>query len=106
MKKSILSLLCLFSIVNGMEKEIARQEPREWDPIAYAQGNALQQRAALQFLKESDVDPINKKVLDIGCGTGNITDIISQSAKRVRGIDASKQMIEYAQQHSSNGNIS
>ena len=101
MKKYILSTLCVFSSMSGMlpeeTQQIIQREAREWDAQAYAQGNIIQEEAALQFLKESGIDFTNKKVLDVGCGTGNITAEIAKTAKHVHGIDASKNMIEYAQ---------
>jgi len=99
MKHSIL-LLCAFSIMHGMEEHsiTTTREPREWDAKAYAQGNGIQEMAALQFLQESMLSFENKKVLDVGCGTGNISAKIATSAQHVHGIDASNNMFEYAQQ--------
>ena len=100
MKKYILSTLCVFSSMSGMRtQQIVKREPREWDAHAYAQGNKIQEEAALRFLQKSGIDFTGKKVLDIGCGTGNITAKIAAQAKKVDGIDASKNMIEYAQEH-------
>ncbi len=36
----------------------------------------------------------NKVVMDVGCGTGVITDIIAEHAKKVYAIDISKDRIE------------
>jgi ubiquinone/menaquinone biosynthesis C-methylase UbiE len=79
------------------QQQITKREPREWDAQAYAKGNRTQQQAALHFLSELNIDFMNKKVLDIGCGTGNITEKIAKIAQKAHGIDASKNMIEYAQ---------
>jgi trans-aconitate 2-methyltransferase len=38
-----------------------------------------------------------EKILDLGCGTGDLTDIIAQSGACVRGIDSSCSMISAAQ---------
>ena len=38
-----------------------------------------------------------EKILDLGCGTGDLTDIIAQSGACVRGIDSSCSMISTAQ---------
>jgi|SRR5581483_2284656 len=100
MNKYILSMLCIFSSISGMRtQQIAKREPREWDAHAYAEGNKIQEEAALRYLQKSGIDFTGKKVLDIGCGTGNITAKIAAQAKTVDGIDASKNMIEYAQEH-------
>jgi 2-polyprenyl-3-methyl-5-hydroxy-6-metoxy-1,4-benzoquinol methylase len=79
-----------------MEQQITQREPREWDAQSYAQGNWIQEKVVLQFLQETGIDFKNKKILDIGCGTGNISRKIAKTAKHVHGIDASKNMIEYA----------
>jgi len=97
MKKYIFSILCIFSLAQGMEEQITR-EPREWDAKAYAEGNWMQERAFLSFLEESKIDFKYKKILDIGCGTGNISAKVAALAQGVHGIDASNNMIEYAQE--------
>jgi ubiquinone/menaquinone biosynthesis C-methylase UbiE len=103
MKKYILLTLCTVAYNNGMEMTTTTaREPREWDAHAYAQGNILQETAALEFLKESTINLKNKTVLDVGCGTGNITAKIASVAQHVHGIDASKNMIEYAQKQNQN----
>jgi ubiquinone/menaquinone biosynthesis C-methylase UbiE len=99
MKKQVLSLICIMSSVNAAEQPIIKREPREWNAAEYAQGNISQERAALHFLRESSIIVTDKKVLDVGCGTGNITTKLAEVAKRVHGIDASNNMIDYAKQH-------
>lgn len=98
MKKYTIFCLSLFASTHGMEMATATtREPREWDAQAYAQGNKIQEQAALTFLQESALDLYNKKILDVGCGTGNITAKVAKTAQHVHGIDASKNMIQYAQ---------
>jgi len=47
----------------------------------------------------------NKKVLDLGCGTGWITKIISKDAKSVLGIDISERMIDFAKINNKSSNL-
>jgi len=79
-----------------VEKAIITREAREWDAQAYAQGNKIQEIAAFKYLQKSAVDFSQTNVLDIGCGTGNISAEIAKTACKVHGIDASNNMIEYA----------
>lgn len=85
-----------------MEQEQITRESLEWNAQAYAQGNTFQEIASLHFLQDSGIVLENKKILDIGCGTGNITAKIAETAKKIHGIDASKNMIEYAQEYYGN----
>ena len=98
MKSYIIPLICMSIFLNGMEQQQIIRESQEWNAQEYAQGNKTQELAGLIFLQESDINLKNKRVLDIGCGIGNITAKIAETAKRTQGIDASKNMIEYAQQ--------
>lgn len=41
----------------------------------------------------------NKRILEIGCGTGRITGFIAENFQEVRGIDISEEMIEQAKNH-------
>jgi ubiquinone/menaquinone biosynthesis C-methylase UbiE len=98
MKKYTMIGLSLCVCAHSMETTTYTiREPREWNAEEYARGNFFQEEAALQFLKESGINLTNKKVLDVGCGTGNITSKIATTAQYVHGIDASKNMIDYAQ---------
>ena len=58
-----------------------------------------------EILREaSDIN--NLEVLDVGCGTGFLTEIISHQVKKVVGIDSSQQSIDVAKKHvSDNENI-
>jgi len=104
-KKYILPTLCIVSLAQGMEVAKPTRGPQEWDAQAYAQGNRIQEEAALLFLHESGINFTNKTILDVGCGTGNITAMLAQTAYCVHGIDASKNMIEYAQTHENRDNL-
>src|SRR5579863_4924306 len=94
MKKYILTTLCIVFLIQGIKTADASHE---WDAQTYAQGNKIQEMEALHFLQDSGLDFIHKRVLDIGCGTGNISAKIAEKAAWVHGIDASKNMIDYAQ---------
>jgi len=84
-----------------MEHQPKRQA-REWNAQDYANGNNTQQKASLLFLDESKIDLTNKVVYDGGCGTGNISEIMAQTAKSVHGFDPSFNMIEWARLHYAN----
>lgn len=73
-------------------------QPREWDAHAYANGNSIQEYSALHFLQESKINLAEHTVLDMGCGTGNISWKMAQQAQSVHGFDASFNMINYAKQ--------
>src|SRR5437868_7006006 len=47
----------------------------------------------------------DKVVLEIACGSGYGTQLMSKSAKKVYGVDVDKKTIEYAKQHFSASNI-
>ena len=99
MNKYLLPILCIISMAHAAEEQqIVKREPREWDAAAYAKGNKLQEQWAKFFLQTSKLNLKNKKVVDIGCGTGNITAFIATMAKKAHGIDASNNMIKYAQE--------
>ena len=97
MKKMIISALIISMSSNAMEQIIPTSD--EWNAKLYAKGNFVQEFFALQIFNESHIDFSGKHVLDVGCGTGNISAIVAQKAQSVHGIDASKNMIEYAQAH-------
>jgi len=54
------------------------------------------EKIILPTLKPQKTD----KILDIGCGTGRVTRLISKKAKKVIGIDFSNEMIEIAKEKS------
>jgi len=47
----------------------------------------------------------NKFVLDLGCGTGAFTTLITEYTSRVLGIDISKTMVDYARNKNANLNL-
>lgn len=48
------------------------------------------------FLKQ--INPKNKKILDLGCGTGRLNYKLSKKAKKMIGIDNSKEMLKIAKE--------
>jgi len=63
----------------------------------------MQVQARYRFAKNFCND---KYVLDVGCGTGFGTLLLSGSSKKVLGIDISKEAIDYANVRFSNSNLS
>lgn len=99
----ILVILALFCNSKNYSKNI-----QEWNAADYAQGNSLQYQSALYFLEHNNVQFQNKKILDVACGTGEISAFLAQKAASVHGVDASNNMIEWAKEHyeNSSNNIS
>jgi len=95
MKKFIIVCLSVFLLCQ-FTKQLHAQE---WNAADYAQGNSLQYQSALYFLEHNNVQFQNKKILDVACGTGEISYFLAQNAQLVHGFDASKNMIEWAQEH-------
>jgi ubiquinone/menaquinone biosynthesis C-methylase UbiE len=81
-----------------MKQEVAVIESQEWDDKAYSEANKFQEDVALHLMQKffSPQYFRKKKVIDFGCGTGNITAIGAQTAKKIHGIDASENMIKHA----------
>ena len=68
-----------------------------WDPEQYLAFSGPRQRAALDLLDR--VPPIEpKRICDLGCGTGHVTQLIAQRwpEARVLGIDKSPDMLDMA----------
>jgi 2-polyprenyl-3-methyl-5-hydroxy-6-metoxy-1,4-benzoquinol methylase len=96
MKKVILYSLCIFSFLPAAQQIVKVQE---WDPALYVRGNRPQYTSALSFLERNKIDLQNKKILDVGSGTGEISAFMAQKSYRVDGFDASNNMVEWAQKH-------
>ncbi|HLW72597.1 MAG TPA: class I SAM-dependent methyltransferase [Candidatus Babeliales bacterium] len=105
MKKYIITALCTLGSLNGMMEEkqpliIDRKpprEPREWPAQAYDEGNRRQTSAFLHFLETNNIKVDGLDILDVGCGTGTLSAIYASTAQHVHGFDASKNMIDFAQ---------
>lgn len=85
---------------------------REWDAIAdlrfrqIEQGTDLSYHHVLVPTVLSLAAPLaGKSVLDAGCGTGFLTDLLAQEAASVVGVDLSPRQIELAQRYHSASNV-
>ncbi len=58
-----------------------------------------------QAIREAPLELKDKKVLEIGCGTGLNTAYLSERAEHVTGIDISKKMLEKASQRTGKKNV-
>lgn len=75
----------------------SNQSRRDWNGGDYQKGNCVQTQAAQEFLQEAGIDfLLGKVVCDMGCGTGENTIKMAQTAIRVFGFDASESMINTA----------
>jgi SAM-dependent methyltransferase len=70
-------------------------EAKEWDPQLYTTKHSFVfegGRGALALLAPQP----GERILDLGCGTGQLTQAIAESGARVTGLDSSPAMIEAA----------
>ena len=70
---------------------------KSWDPQQYSKFSDQRLRPALDLLNRVPVsDP--HSVVDLGCGTGNVTQIMAQrwGTAQVTGVDLSKEMLSKA----------
>jgi len=51
----------------------------------------------LEFTGQQLITIQNKQILDVGCGTGNLSFLLAQSGAKVKGVDLDKDMIKIAQ---------
>jgi len=91
----VITALCIVSSLHSAENQRAAQE---WDAKAYEVGSDLQTDTFLQFLKNNNIQLQNRRILDVGCGTGRLSAIYAETAQEVHAIDASKNMILFAQE--------
>ncbi|HEY2721477.1 MAG TPA: class I SAM-dependent methyltransferase, partial [Chitinophagaceae bacterium] len=70
----------------------------KWDTSLYNQQHNFVYKYGEDVLKWLDPHE-GEKILDVGCGTGQLTNKISNSGAIVTGIDASAEMIEKAQEN-------
>jgi trans-aconitate 2-methyltransferase len=74
-----------------------RWRPRDWDAGAYDTISDMQLEWGREVLARIDLRG-DERVLDAGCGTGKVTELIAERVPRGRaiGVDASPSMIEAA----------
>ena len=90
----IISTICIATILHSAEPK----PNRPGMPKEYALGNKYQIKCFLHWLKESNIPIKDKTVISFGCGTiGEIEAKLAGQAKYIHGIDASKEMVDYAQ---------
>ena len=68
-----------------------------WNPQLYTQKHHFVYQYGEALVKLLNPQP-GERILDVGCGTGELTNQISQSGAEVVGIDSSKELIVAAQQ--------
>jgi SAM-dependent methyltransferase len=66
-----------------------------WDPVAYGKDGAFVHQLAGGALEWLDAQP-DEKILDLGCGDGQLTERIAATGARVTAIDASPEMVAAA----------
>lgn len=67
----------------------------QWDPALYNQKHAYVFEYGRDLIALLNPQP-GEGILDLGCGTGHLTNVIAQSGAQVVGIDSSASMIEAA----------
>ena len=80
----------------------------EWSGYHYDKNSWPQYEVALKALLHTNL-PVCKRVLDIGCGSGRITNVIADSIPQasVTGIDPSRDMVTFAKKmYAGNKNLS
>lgn len=68
---------------------------KHWDPALYDARHSFVWRYGLEVVESLSPQP-GERVLDLGCGTGHLTNKIAESGASVIGIDKSPSMIEQA----------
>ena len=70
----------------------------KWDPTLYSQKHSFVFEYGEELIQLLNPQP-EERVLDLGCGSGQLTQTISQSGAQVIGIDRSPEMIKEAKQN-------
>jgi ubiquinone/menaquinone biosynthesis C-methylase UbiE len=81
---------------------------QQWNAKEYRDGNEFQTSVAREILRETKIFQTNAAILDVGCGDGTTTAFIAREIVPdgfVTGIDSSADMINYAQLHHKEKNI-
>ena len=107
MKLYILIIFFLYSFtcpLAAMDQERV-YKGTEWNPIAYANGSKLPIASFVHFLQTNNIQIKGRKVLDVACGTGEITQHLATEATHVHAIDASENMVNHFSQQISQKNL-
>lgn len=72
-----------------------------WDPHRYQDKHSFVWRYGASLLELLDPRP-GERILDLGCGTGQLTAQIAHSGAQVTGLDNSPAMLEEARKHNPN----
>lgn len=78
-----------------MKKDLAVSEPADWNSTLYEAKHAFVWKAADSLLELLDARP-GERILDLGCGTGHLTERIAATGAHVVGLDHSQTMLDQA----------
>lgn len=74
----------------------------DWNPSLYTQKHSFVFRYGEEVLSLLDPQP-QERILDLGCGTGQLTNMIADAGAKVVGVDSSVRMVEAARAAYPNG---
>jgi trans-aconitate 2-methyltransferase len=74
------------------------QPSKKWDPKFYETKHAVVFKAAADLV-DLLAPAADERILDLGCGTGQLTADIAKRGARVIGIDQSQEMVDQAQKN-------
>ncbi|MGH7866566.1 MAG: class I SAM-dependent methyltransferase [Candidatus Dormibacteraceae bacterium] len=79
----------------GANPQQFQPEPPAWDPKLYDAKLSFVWQKGADLLKLLDAKP-GERILDLGCGTGQLTALIAASGATVTGVDSSPEMVQQA----------
>jgi len=83
---------------DGMNEPTSASSAKRWDPALYDSKHSFVWKYGLELIELLAPQP-GERVLDLGCGTGHLTNQIALTGARVTGLDISPAMIEQARQN-------
>ncbi|MBF8305653.1 MAG: Methyltransferase type 11 [Acidobacteria bacterium] len=81
-----------------MDEPTAASSAKRWDPALYDSKHSFVWKYGLELI-ELLAPQRGERILDLGCGTGHLTNQIALSGAAVTGLDISQAMIEQARQN-------
>lgn len=81
-----------------MDEPTAASSPKRWDPALYDSKHSFVWKYGLELI-ELLAPQRGERILDLGCGTGHLTNQIALSGAQIIGLDISQAMIEQARQN-------